>query len=148
MKKFLSIFIICILVLALIKVFIENAIYKIAIIDIDWVRFITLVFISSTLITFTIIYLIIPRNKRQNEIYRGVTVPKHKGYLEWLINVIEMILFWTAFTLIPEWFKPTLLENIRYILFMSTFMGTINFFVRPLNNSLRYIDKPRKNSSS
>ena len=147
MKRFQSIFIISFLCLAFIRIFIENAIDKISLINIDWIRFSGLVIISTTILTFAIVYLIIPRNKRHNSIYGGVTVKKRKGYIEWLLNVFEMILFWTAFAVVLGWFKPTLGENVRYLLFMSTFMGTINFFVHPLNNSRRYSNKPQKDSS-
>ena len=53
MKKILSTFIICFLSLAFIKIFIENAIDKISLSNIDWIRFSGLVFISTAILTVT-----------------------------------------------------------------------------------------------
>ena len=141
MKKAFLTFAISFLVLAFIRLFVENGINRIALVNIDWLKFFGIVVISSAIITFTIRVILIPRNKRHQLIYQGVTVPKQNGIIGWLLSVIEITLSWTALTLDFGNMKPTIKENIFYLLFIGVFMGSMNFFMRPLNNSKRYVER-------
>lgn len=141
MKKAALTFAISFLALAFIRLFIENGINRIALMNLDWLKFFGIVVISSTIITFTIRVILIPRSKRQNLIYQGVTVPKQNGIIAWLLNVSGYILLWAAMSFDVHYFEPTLIRNIIYVLVMGVSLGTVNYFTQPLNNSKRYVER-------
>lgn len=140
MKKFLNYFPVVFIVFAFFKLLMGKIFHGTEPASIDWLVFIAEVGASSFVVTLTGICLMIPNGKQLREKLKAGEFSLRDKQKFCFIEILTTTIYWGAAANIFALVKPTLRENVFYVLFMGVVCGTTNFFIR-ISEIRKYLKK-------